>query len=48
LLGGRRGCDRIWYLQLPMQSVCITTNVVSLNTAQARCIRYNICDHVYQ
>ena len=29
-------------LQLPMQSVPITTNVVSSNPAQARCIRYNI------
>jgi hypothetical protein len=27
LLRGRGGCDRNWYLQLPMQSVCITTNV---------------------
>ena len=29
-------------LQLPMQSVPITTTVVSLNPAQARCTRYNI------
>ena len=29
-------------LQLPMQSVPITTNVVSLHPAQARCTRYNI------
>jgi hypothetical protein len=29
-------------LQLPMQSVLITTNVGSSNTAQARCTRYNI------
>ena len=28
-------------LQLPMQSVPITTNVVSSNPVQARCIRYN-------
>ena len=28
-------------LQLPMQSVPITTNVVSLNPTQARCTRYN-------
>ena len=42
LLRGRRRCDRIWYLQLHMQSVCITTNVICLNTAQARCTRYNI------
>ena len=33
-----------WYLelQLPLQSVPITTNVVSSNPAQSRCIRYNI------
>ena len=29
-------------LQLPMQSVSITTNVVSSNPDQARCTRYNI------
>jgi len=29
-------------LQLPMQSVHITTNVVRSNSAQARCTRYNI------
>ena len=29
-------------LQLPMQSVLITTNVVSSNPAQARCSGYNI------
>jgi hypothetical protein len=29
-------------LQLPMQSVPITSNVVSSNPAQARCTRYNI------
>ena len=29
-------------LQLPMQSVPITTNVVNSNPAQARCNRYNI------
>ena len=29
-------------LQLPVQSVPITTNVVSLNLAQARCTQYNI------
>ena len=29
-------------LQLPMQSVPITTNIVSLNSAQARCTQYNI------
>ena len=40
---GRCGHDR-WLLdlQLPMQSVSITTNVVSLNPAQARFTRYNI------
>ena len=34
----------IWYLdlQIPMQSVPITTNVVSSNSTQARCTRYNI------
>jgi hypothetical protein len=29
-------------LSLPMQSVPITNNVVSLNPVQARCIQYNI------
>jgi len=34
----------VWYfnLQLPMQSVHITTNVVSSNPSQARCTRYSI------
>ena len=34
----------VWQLdlQLPMQSVSITTNVVSSNPAQGRCTRYNI------
>ena len=34
----------VWLLdfKLPMQSVPITTNVVSLNRAQARCARYII------
>jgi hypothetical protein len=34
----------VWQLdlQLPMQSVPITTNIVSSNPAQARCTRYNI------
>ena len=34
----------VWWLdfQLPMQSMPITTNVVSLNPAQAKCTRYNI------
>ena len=33
-----------WYLdvQLPVQSVPITTNVASLHPAQAGCTRYNI------
>jgi hypothetical protein len=35
------GRDRL-YLQLPMQSVHITTNVVSSYPGQARCTRYNI------
>jgi hypothetical protein len=29
-------------LQLPMQSVAIITNIVSLKPAQASCIRYNM------
>ena len=34
----------VWLLdlQLPVQSVHITTKVVSVNPAQARCTRYNI------
>jgi len=34
----------VWQLdlQLPMQSVPITTNIVSSNPAHARCIRYSI------
>ena len=34
----------VWLLalQVPMQTVPITTNVVSLNPAQAKCTRYNI------
>jgi hypothetical protein len=34
----------IWYLdiQLPVQSLPITTNVVNLNPANGRCTRYNI------
>ena len=33
----------VWLLdlQLPMQSVSITTEVVNLNPAQGRCTRYN-------
>jgi hypothetical protein len=39
----RRGRDHMLLdLQLPVQSVPITTNVVSLNPAQTKCIRYNI------
>jgi hypothetical protein len=43
--GGHRGHDRMVVfldLQLPMQSVPITTNVVSSNPVQVRCTRYNI------
>ena len=36
-----RGRDRM-DLQLPIQSVSITTNVVSSNPAQTRRTRYNI------
>jgi len=32
------------YLQLPMQSVLITINVVSSNSAQARCTDTTLCD----
>ena len=34
----------VWYLdlQLPMQSIPITTKVVSYNPTQAGCTRYNI------
>ena len=35
-----RGEHAIHYTQLPVQSVPITTKVVSSNTAQARCTRY--------
>ena len=41
-LRGCRGRDRMVVLQLPMQSVPITTNVVSLNPTRAGCTRYNI------
>ena len=34
-IGGRRGRDRMVDLQLPMQSVTITTNVVLSNPAQS-------------
>ena len=42
-----RGRDRLvvccqFDLQLPIQSVPITTKVVSLNPLMSRCIRYNI------
>jgi hypothetical protein len=42
-LGGRRGLDHmvIGFI-LPMQSVPITTNVVSPNPTQTECTRYNI------
>jgi hypothetical protein len=35
-------------LQLPMQSVIIITNVVSLNPAHARCTYTTLCDKVCQ
>jgi hypothetical protein len=39
---GCHGCDRLVVeLQLPMQTVPITTNVVSLNLAETRCTQYN-------
>ena len=39
----RRGRDRMVVdLQLPIQSVYITTNVVNSIPTQARCTRYNI------
>jgi hypothetical protein len=34
--------DTLSAFQLPVQSVPITTNVVSSNPAQARCTRYSI------
>jgi hypothetical protein len=37
-----RGCRCHDRIQLPVQSVPITTKVVGLNPAQARCTRYNI------
>ena len=44
---GRRGCDRMVVdLQLYVQSIPITTNVVSSNPFLARCTR--ICDKVCQ
>ena len=46
LMRNRRGCDRMVFdLQLPMQSVPITTNVVSSNPYQARCTQYNIMQY---
>ena len=33
---------RVRMVKLPVQSVPITTNVVSMNPAQARCTRYKI------
>ena len=43
LFKGCRSHDRmIVGLKLPMQSVPITTKVVSLNLANARCTQYNI------
>jgi hypothetical protein len=43
-LRGRCGRDRM----VVLQSVSITTNIVSSNPIQARCTRYNICDKVSQ
>jgi hypothetical protein len=44
---GRRGRDRMVVdLQLPVQSVPITTEIVSSNPAQARCT--TLCDKVCQ
>ena len=41
--GDRRGRDRMVVgFQLPVQSVPITTNIVSSNPAQTRCTWYNI------
>ena len=40
---GRRGRDHIVVgFLIPMQSVPITTNIVSSNPAEAKCTRYNI------
>ena len=43
-LMGRHGRDRmvVGFTATYMQSVLITTNVVSLNPAQARCTQFNI------
>jgi len=41
----------VWYLnlQLPLQSVPIITNIVSLNPTQARCTwKKTLCDNVCQ
>jgi hypothetical protein len=47
LIRGRRSRDRLVLdLQLPMQSVPITTNAVSSNPSQARCT--TLCDKVCQ
>jgi hypothetical protein len=43
ILGGHHSHDRmVLDFQLPVQSVHITTNVVSSKPAQTRCTRYNI------
>ena len=41
---GRRDRDRmaVGFIKPPMQSMPITTKVVSSNPSQARCARYNI------
>ena len=47
LIRGRRSRDRmVLDLQLPMQSVPITTNAVSSNPSQVRCT--TLCDKVCQ
>jgi hypothetical protein len=37
-----RGRNGMVDLQLPMQSVPVTTNIVSSNPAQVKCTQYNI------
>jgi hypothetical protein len=47
---GHHGCDRMVVgLQLPMQSVPITTKVMSSNPAQGRVLLdTTLCEKVYQ
>jgi len=42
--GGRRGrdCKTVRFIPIPMQSLPITTSVVSSNPFHARCTRFNI------